>query len=235
MNMFLNKYLAHAGICSRRKAVELIKSGKITINHYPILEPNYLVKETDVIRYNKRVIKPEEKIYLLLNKPRGYVSTVSDERDRKTILDLVEKAFKEIRLYPIGRLDRDTTGLIILTNDGELSQLLAHPRYVVKKVYHVTLDRALNYEDMQKIKAGLTLEDGTISVDNIAYVPQKPHTHVRVTLHSGKNWIVRRIFKHLGYRVIGLDRINYAGLTIRNIPRGGWRRLTEQEVKKLKD
>ncbi len=232
--MILNKYLAHAGICSRRKAVELIKSGKVTINHFPILEPGYMVRETDVVRYNKRIVKPEEKIYILLNKPAGYISTVSDEHDRNTVLELLEKAHKDHRLYPIGRLDRDTTGLLIFTNDGDLAQKLAHPRYNVQKVYQVMLDQALRNEDMQKISNGLKLKDGEIAVDRIIYVPQKPHTHIRITLHSGKNRIVRRIFEHLGYKIITLDRIKYAGLSIRNVPRGGWRKLTEQEITKLK-
>ncbi|MCL4229671.1 rRNA pseudouridine synthase [Candidatus Dependentiae bacterium] len=232
--MILNKFLAQAGICSRRKAVELIKSGKVTVNHFPILEPGYMVRETDVVRYNKRVVKPEEKIYILLNKPTGYISTVSDEHDRNTVFELIEKAQRGHRLYPIGRLDRDTTGLLILTNDGDLAQQLAHPRYNVQKVYQVMLDQALRNEDMQKISAGLKLEDGKITVDHIVYIPKKPHTHIRVTLHSGKNRIVRRIFEHLGYQVIALDRIKYAGLTIRNLPRGGWRKLTEQEIIKLK-
>jgi 23S rRNA pseudouridine2605 synthase len=232
--MQLNKFLAHAGICSRRKAAELIKEGKVLVNGNPVLEPGYHVKHSDVVKFNNEIIRLEEKIYVLLNKPKGYITTVADERGRKTVIDLVQEASRGVRLYPVGRLDRDTTGLLVLTNDGELAQVLAHPRYEVQKVYHVTLDRVIGFKDLQQIREGLVLEDGPIEVDSVSYIPQNPRNRVRIELHSGKNRIVRRIFEHLGYHVEKLDRVNYAGFSVRDLPRGAWRYLTRQEVIQLK-
>lgn len=232
--MQLNKFLAHAGICSRRKAAELIKEGKVLVNGNPVLEPGYQVKHSDVVKFNNEIIRLEEKIYVLLNKPKGYITTVTDERGRKTVIDLVQEASRGVRLYPVGRLDRDTTGLLVLTNDGELAQVLAHPRYEVQKVYHVTLDRVIGFKDLQQIREGLVLEDGPIQVDSVSYIPQNLRNRVRIELHSGKNRIVRRIFEHLGYHVEKLDRVNYAGFSVRDLPRGAWRYLTRQEVMLLK-
>lgn len=196
----LSKFLAQSGVASRRKVVELIEQGHIRVNNKVIKEPGYKVSADDVITYNNKLIRAEEKIYLLLNKPTGYVTTVSDEKGRKTVMDILKRNFKQ-RLYPVGRLDYDTSGLLIITNDGDFAQQLAHPSYDVQKTYAVTLERWLSYEDLAQIKNGLTLHDGFIQVDAVSYMPPQARNHVKVTLHSGKNRIVRRIFSHLGYTV----------------------------------
>lgn len=228
--MQLNKYLAHAGVASRRQAAELVKSGKVMVNSQVTKEPGYQVKPTDMVQCQGAMIRPEEKVYILLNKPKGYITTVADERNRKTVMQLIESANLQERIYPVGRLDRDTTGALILTNDGDFAQQLSHPRYEVQKVYHVTVNDVLRSSTLHKIAEGLVLEDGKIEVDEISYIPENPRNRVRLRIHSGKNRIVRRIFEHLGYEVVKLDRINYAGLILKGLPRGAWRYLTKHEV-----
>ncbi len=228
----LSKYLAQAGVASRRKAVELIEEGAVAVNGKIVTEPGYKLKETDSVTCNGKLVRSEKRIYILLNKPRNYITTTADEKGRKTILDLLPASIKT-RLFPVGRLDRDTTGLLLITNDGHLAQLLAHPRYEVEKVYAATLDRLLRHEDLQVMKQGIHLKDGFIKVDDIRYVKDLPRNHVKVTLHSGKNRIVRRIFESFGYDVKRLDRLEYAGLTKKGLPVGGWRYLTDGEIKRL--
>ncbi len=232
--MQLNKYLAHAGIASRRQAAELVKTGKITVNGLVVKEPGYQVKPTDVVEFQGSVVRQEEKIYILMNKPKGYITTVADERNRKTVMQLLESAHFNERIYPVGRLDRDTTGALVLTNDGDFAQKLSHPKYEAQKVYHVTLDRVIKIAELQKIAQGLVLEDGPVDVDEISYIPDNPRSRVRIRLHSGRNRIVRRIFEHLGFEITKLDRVNYAGLTLKGLPRGAWRYLVKHEVAMLK-
>lgn len=230
----LNKYISNAGVCSRRQAVEYIKTGKVSVNGVVVTEPGYRVQPGDAVECNyERVVNKTKKVYILVNKPGDHVSTVSDEHGRRTVMDLVGEQINE-RLYPIGRLDRGTTGLIILTNDGELTQKLSHPSYGVQKLYVAVLDKLLALDDLKKIASSLELSDGKVQVDDIKYVPGKHKNHVEVLLHSGKNRIVRRIFEHFGYKVIKLDRVCYAGLTKQGLPVGKWRILTSQEVEQLK-
>ena len=230
----LNVYLSHAGVCSRRAADELIKAGEITINHAIVINPGYKVQEKDTVRYKKQVItQPQaESITIALNKPSGYVTTVSDDKGRTTILDLLGKELNEVRLYPIGRLDINTSGIILLTNDGDLAQKLAHPRYNAKKMYQVTLDKPLSDADFATIKKGLYLKDGKAKTDDIQ-VGFHAYT-VRITLHSGKNRIVRRIFETLNYTVKKLDRVSFAGIAKRGIRLGHYRALTKAEIESLK-
>jgi 23S rRNA pseudouridine2605 synthase len=230
--MPLNKYIAHCGICSRRDAVEFIKQGKVKVNGELANEPGLKINDGDAVTVAGKKIFPQRNLtYILLNKPKGFITTTEDDRGRKTVMDLVS-ASEAPRLYPIGRLDRNTTGLIILTNDGELAQKLSHPKYNIKKVYQVTLDKNLSKNDFEKILEGVTLEDGAIKVDALAMLEEK--NMVGLEIHSGKNRIVRRIFEHLGYVVEKLDRVMYAGLTKKNLPRGKWRLLTEREIILLK-
>ncbi|MBX7162505.1 MAG: rRNA pseudouridine synthase [Saprospiraceae bacterium] len=232
-SMRLNKYVAHCGICSRREAAELVKKGLILVNKQVELNPSYIVQSKDKIFYQGNLITPEEKkVYILINKPKNTVTTSKDEKNRKTVLDMVSNSVKE-RVYPVGRLDRNTTGLLLLTNDGELSQKLAHPSFQVKKIYHVVLHKNLSVPDFQKISEGLILEDGKAKVDGISYVDGKKN-EIGIEIHSGKNRIIRRIFEHLNYQVEKLDRVYYAGLTKKNLPRGKYRHLTSQEVINLK-
>ena len=232
--MRLNKYIAHSGVCSRRKAAELVKAGKIKVNGKVERNPAIEIKESDKVSYNGKILKPEaKKIYLLLNKPKNVVTTLSDEKGRRTVMDVIRNKVKE-RIYPVGRLDRATTGLLLLTNDGDLAKKLSHPSHKVKKYYHVVLDKEVSESDMNKIRQGLELEDGTAMVDAAAYIKDKGKTEVGLEVHIGKNRIVRRIFEHLGYKVIKLDRTYYAGLTKKDLPRGWSRHLTEQEVIMLK-
>lgn len=239
-SMRLNKFLAHAGIASRRKADELIAEGKVQVNGEVIKEMGYRVKATDKITYGERRITPEKKIYILINKPKDCITTTSDEKDRKTVLDLIRSAYAQIegakkpRLYPVGRLDRNTTGVLLITNDGELSQNLTHPSKEIKKIYHAVLDKALKPDDFDKIKHGVVLEDGIAEVTELAYINPKVRTEIGVEIHSGKNRIVRRIFESLGYDVVKLDRVYFGGLTKKDIPRGKWRFLEEEEVRRLK-
>lgn len=226
----LNRYIANAGICSRREADELIRTGVISVNGKTITEMGYKVKPDDIVKYNGETLRKERMVYVLLNKPKDYITTLDDPSGRKTVLELVQNAAKE-RLYPVGRLDRATTGVLLLTNDGELTKRLTHPRYGVKKTYHVTLDKSVKPSDIEKIMEGVELEDGMIKADDVAYVGDgQDRTQVGIELHSGRNRIVRRIFEHLGYKVEKLDRVSLAGLTKKDLPRGRWRHLTEREV-----
>lgn len=232
--MRLNKYVAKSGLCSRRQAAELVKNGQIQVNGKVVLEPYYEVQPDDRITYKGKPLQVEErKVYILLNKPKDVITTVHDERGRKTVLDLLQDKVRE-RVYPVGRLDRATTGLLVLTNDGDLAKKLAHPSHKVKKVYHVVLDRPVRPEDLEKISNGLQLEDGLALVDSIDYVKDAGKNEVGIELHIGKNRIVRRIFEHLGYQVRRLDRTYYAGLTKKDLPRGRYRFLTEREIIMLK-
>ncbi len=233
--MRLNKYVAHCGICSRRQAAEYIKAGLVTVNGRKEAAPGYQVQKGDEIRFKEELIKPEERlVYILLNKPRGYITTVKDERGRDTVLDLIDEKKVPERIFPVGRLDRDTTGLLLLTNDGKLAEKLAHPSFEVSKVYHVVLDKPVSDEDIERIRKGLTLEDGPAPVDGVSHVRGKSKNEVGIELHIGRNRIVRRIFEHLGYQVSRLDRVYYAGLTKKDLPRGFWRHLNEREVIMLK-
>ena len=232
--MRLNKYVALSGIASRRTAAEYIKNKEVTVNEVVVVEPGYRVQPSDVIKYKGAVISPvKELVYLLLNKPKNVITTVSDAQGRKTVLDLVENA-TDNRIYPVGRLDRDTTGLLILTNDGDLARKLSHPSNDVKKIYQVTLDRPVSVRDLEKIQVGLELEDGIAEVDAVGHIDGGKRNEVGIEIHIGKNRIVRRIFEHLGYEVEKLDRVYYAGLTKKDLPRGHYRKLTEKELIMLK-
>lgn len=228
----LNRYIANAGICSRRDADKLIEAGEIKVNNKVITEMGYQVKPTDIVKYGNRKLNREKPVYLLLNKPKDFLTTTEDPNDRKTVMELVKNA-TESRIYPVGRLDRNTTGLLLLTNDGELADKLTHPSNEIEKIYQAELDKPLTDEDFEKIKEGLTLEDGEIKVDDLAKVTPDGYV-IGVKIHSGKNRIVRRIFEHLGYEVTKLDRTTFAGLTKKDLPRGSWRFLTERELVKLK-
>ena len=232
--MPLNKYIAHGGICSRRDAAILVKEGKVTVNGTPATEPGMKINDGDVVKVNGKKVTPSRNfVYILLNKPKDYLTTLDDPQGRKTVIDLVKSATDE-RVYPIGRLDRNTSGVLLLTNDGDLAQTLAHPKFEVKKIYHVGLDKPLTKADFDKIMEGLQLEDGLAQVDSLAYADTKDKTQIGIEIHSGKNRIVRRIFEHLKYDVRTLDRVMYAGLTKKNVQRGKWRLLTEKEVRILK-
>ncbi len=232
--MPLNKFLAHAGIAARREAAEMIKKGLVKVNGVLITEPGHKVTAKDDIRVNnKKAFLAKNLVYILLNKPKDYITTTDDPQGRKTVLDIISKATRE-RVYPVGRLDRNTSGVLLLTNDGELAQKLTHPSNEVKKVYHVTLNRPLEKNDFDKILAGVALDDGPASVDVLAYADIKDKTQIGVEIHSGRNRIVRRIFESLGYDVKNLDRVVFAGLTKKNIERGKFRFLTEKEVRDLK-
>ena len=229
----LNKYIANSGICSRREADELITQGLVEVNGKVVTEMGYQVQKTDRVVFDGQSITPEKPVYVLLNKPKGYISTTKDEKARKTVMDLVANA-SPYRLFPVGRLDRQTTGLILLTNDGHLTKKLTHPSFGVKKIYHVTLDRKLSVEDLRTIADGIRLEEGVAEVDSISYIEGKPKNEVGIEIHIGWNRVVRRIFKKMGYEVEALDRVIFAGLTKKNIKRGHWRILTEMEVNNLK-
>lgn len=232
--MPLNKYIAHSGVCSRRDAVDLIKSGKVKVNGELILEPGHKVLVSDDVKVAGKKLNPvRDFVYILLNKPKDYITTTDDPQERKTVLDLLQNA-PPARIYPVGRLDRNTSGVLLLTNDGDLSQQLTHPSNEVKKVYAVTLDKPLTRNHFEEILRGVELEDGPASVDMLAYTDAKDHTQIGVELHSGRNRIVRRIFEHLGYDVKALDRVTFAGLTKKNVNRGKWRLLTDREVRDLK-
>ena len=232
--MPLNKYLAHCGICSRRDAVELINAGMVKVNGVVATEPGYKVKESDEVFYNgKKLFVTRNLVYILLNKPKDYITTTDDPQGRKTVLQLIKQATTE-RVYPIGRLDRNTSGVLLLTNDGDLTQKLSHPSYEIKKIYEVKLDKPLVKADFDKILKGLKLEDGEIQIDSLAYADSKDKSIIGIELHSGRNRIVRRIFEHLGYDVKGLDRVMYANLTKKNVERSKWRYLSEKEIRLLK-
>jgi len=230
----LNKFVASSGVCSRRKAAELVKAGKIKVNGEVKLEPFYLVQDFDKVEYNGRILQQEsKKVYLLMNKPKNTITTLSDEKGRKTVMDLIKQDIPE-RLFPVGRLDFPTTGLLLITNDGDLAKKLAHPSHKVKKFYEVHLDKDINPQDLNKIRAGLELEDGLAPVLGVDYVRGKTKRDVGIEIHIGRNRIVRRIFAHLGYTVEKLDRTYYAGLTKKDLPRGRYRHLSKQEVIMLK-
>jgi 23S rRNA pseudouridine2605 synthase len=229
----LNRFIAASGICSRREADQLISAGLVTVNGKNITELGTRVNPGDDVRYNGKRIRNERKVYLLLNKPRDYVTTTDDPKERKTVMRLVEKACSE-RIYPVGRLDRQTTGVLLFTNDGDLAKRLTHPSYNKKKIYHVFLDRGMSAGDLRKLAEGITLEDGFIQPDAISYVSDEHRKEVGLEIHSGRNRVVRRMFEHMGYRVTKLDRVYFAGLTKKNLPRGKWRFLTDTEVNRLK-
>ena len=229
----LNKFLANSGVCSRREADEFIQKGEIKVNGEVVTELGTKITRNDVVTHNDKVVLPEHKIYVLLNKPKDCVTTSDDPQGRLTVMDIVRNACTE-RIYPVGRLDRNTTGVLLLTNDGDLASKLTHPKFVKKKIYHVWLDRDVTEEDMQRIADGIELEDGPIHADAISYATETDRNQVGIEIHSGRNRIVRRIFESLGYRVVKLDRVYFAGLTKKNLPRGRWRYLTQQEVNFLK-
>jgi len=230
----LNKYISHSGICSRRDAAELVKAGKVIVDGKLITEPGFKVTSDQEVKVNgKKIALQKNLVYILLNKPKDFITTTTDPQGRHTVLELIKHATNE-RVYPVGRLDRNTTGVLLLTNDGELTQKLSHPSYEIKKVYEVRLDRPLLKKDFEAILKGVQLEDGMISPDALAYADAKDKAIIGVEIHSGKNRIVRRIFEHLGYDVRNLDRVMYANLTKKNVERGKWRFLTEKEVRLLK-
>ncbi|MEP7081276.1 MAG: pseudouridine synthase [Ginsengibacter sp.] len=232
--MPLNKFLAHCGITSRREAVSLIIAGKVTVNKNLITQPAFKVNEKDDVFYNgKKISITKNLVYILLNKPKDYITTTNDPQNRKTVLQLT-KAATDKRVYPVGRLDRNTSGVLLLTNDGDLTQKLTHPSYNIKKIYEVHLDKPLTKKDFDKILNGITLEDGEIHADALAYADAKDKSVIGIELHSGRNRIVRRIFESLGYDVKGLDRVMYANLTKKNVERGKWRYLSEKEIRQLK-
>ncbi len=229
----LNKFLANAGICSRREADEFIQAGVVTVNGKVVTELGTKVLRTDEVKFHDQPVKMEKKVYVLLNKPKDTVTTSDDPQQRKTVMDLVKNACPE-RIYPVGRLDRNTTGVLLLTNDGDLASKLTHPKFLKKKIYHVFLDKNVAASDMQQIATGITLDDGEVHADAIEYASPTDKSQVGIEIHSGKNRIVRRIFESLGYRVVKLDRVQFAGLTKKNLRRGDWRFLTEKEVDMLR-
>ncbi|MHB1177532.1 MAG: pseudouridine synthase [Daejeonella sp.] len=230
----LNRFIANAGICSRRKADELIAAGVVSVNGEPITELGYKVDPAkDSVRYNGEALKREKMVYVLLNKPKDYITTTEDPQERKTVMSLVEKASKE-RIYPVGRLDRNTTGLLLMTNDGDLADKLSHPKNNITKLYNIELNKSLSQGDLNKISFGLELEDGLIKPDQVSYVAGGSKKEVGIQIHSGKNRIVRRIFESLGYEVVKLDRVVYSNLTKKDLPRGRWRYLEEKEIIQLK-
>ncbi len=229
----LNKYIANSGICSRREADEYISAGLVSVNGKSINKLGFKVSVNDTVKFNDKKLTPEKKIYVLLNKPENYISTLDDPHATKKVIDLVRKACKE-RIYPVGRLDKKTTGVLLFTNDGELTKKLTHPRYNVKKIYYVFLDKTLKKNDITNILSGIELEDGHIKADVLSYVDANDETQVSIEIHSGRKRIVRRIFEHFGYKIYKLDRVYFAGLTKKNLTCGKWRYLTEKEVNLLK-
>ena len=229
----LNKFLANAGVCSRREADDFIQAGVVTVNGEVVKELGTKVLRTDTVKFHDQPVTMEKKVYVLLNKPKDTVTTSDDPQNRKTVMELVKDACPE-RIYPVGRLDRNTTGVLLLTNDGELASKLTHPRFLKKKIYHVTLDKNVTAHDLHQIAEGITLEDGDIKADAIDYAHETDKSQVGIEIHSGRNRIVRRIFESLGYRVTKLDRVQFAGLTKKNVRRGDWRFLTEKEVEMLR-
>jgi 23S rRNA pseudouridine2605 synthase len=231
-HMPLNKFIAHCGMSSRRDAAELVKLGNVKVNNETITEPGYKVSSKDEVKINgKKITLAKNLIYILLNKPKDYITTTDDPQNRKTVLSLIR--IKD-RVYPVGRLDRNTSGVLLLTNDGDLSQKLTHPSFEVKKVYHVSLDRPLEKRDFEKVLKGVDLEDGPATVDVLAYADSRDRKQLGIEIHSGRNRIVRRIFEHLGYEVKNLDRVMFAGLTKKKVERGKWRFLSEKEIRSLK-
>ena len=232
--MPLNKFISHAGVSGRREAAEIVKKGIVKVNGKIITEPGHKISPNDEVSVNgKKIFLSKNLVYILLNKPKDFITTTEDPQGRKTVLDLIRRATTE-RVYPVGRLDRNTSGVLLFTNDGELSQKLTHPSNEIKKIYAVTLDRPLDKKDFDKILSGIVLEDGPASVDKLAYTDAQDKKQLGVEIHSGRNRIVRRIFEHLGYDVKGLDRVMFGGLTKKNVERGKWRFLNEKEVRELK-
>jgi 23S rRNA pseudouridine2605 synthase len=230
----LNKYIANAGICSRREADKLIIAGAVSVNGVIVITLGARVNPGDKVQYGEQTLTGERKLYVLLNKPKNYITTMDDPQDRKTVMALVRNACRE-RIFPVGRLDRSTTGLLLLTNDGDMAKKLTHPSSRIRKVYHVTLDKALSRTDMQQIAEGIELEDGLIQVDAVAYVGNgDDKKQIGLEIHSGKNRIVRRIFESLQYQVVKLDRVVFAGLTKKDVPRGQWRFLNIKEINYMK-
>ncbi len=232
--MPLNKYVAHSGISGRREAADLVRSGEVTVNGAVVTEPGTKISDGDEVKVKGKRINPTKNlVYILLNKPKDYITTTDDPQGRRTVLDLLRNATNE-RVYPIGRLDRNTSGVLLFTNDGELAQILSHPKHEIKKIYEVKLDKDLTKNDFEKLLNGITLEDGFIAPDALAYADTDDRSIIGIEIHSGRNRIVRRIFEKLGYDVRGLDRVMYAGLTKKNVQRGKWRLLAEKEVRILK-
>lgn len=229
----LNRYLANAGVCSRREADTFIQAGVVKVNGVVVTELGSKVKRSDEVMFHDQTISMEKKVYVLLNKPKDYVTTSDDPQNRKTVMDLVKNACRE-RIYPVGRLDRSTTGVLLFTNDGDLATKLTHPQYLKKKIYHVYCDKNVTAADIRQIAEGIMLEDGEIHADAIDYAHETDKKQVGIEIHSGRNRIVRRIFEHLGYKVVKLDRVYFAGLTKKNVKRGDWRFLTQDEVNMLK-
>lgn len=225
----LNRFISNSGICSRREADTYIEHGSVTVNGKLVTEMGYKVQSGDEVRFDGTLISPEEKQYVLLNKPKNYITTMDDDRGRKTVMDLVGNATKE-RIYPVGRLDRMTTGLLLFTNDGELAKKLTHPKHNVRKLYHASLDRKLELKDLDKLRGDVIIEGRKVFIDAVSYVEGQNKTEIGIEIHSGRNRIVRKIFEHVGYKVVKLDRVIFAGLTKKNLPRGRWRELTKQEV-----
>lgn len=232
-SMRLNRVLSTAGIASRRDADALIKAGLVSVNGKVVTELGTKVFETDDVRYNGQRIRAERKVYIVMNKPKGFITTVEDEKARKTVMELLAGKVSE-RVYPVGRLDRGTTGVLMFTNDGDLAKKLTHPSHGARKIYQVTLDKPLTAAHLRDIKAGIELEDGLVPVDEVSFIEDKPKVNIGIELHVGRNRIVRRLFEHLGYEVVKLDRVNFAGLTKKNLERGHWRYLTVQELNYLK-
>ncbi len=229
----LNRFIANAGVCSRRDADTLISKGEISVNGKVVTEMGFTVSMKDDVRYNGKKLNAEEKVYVLLNKPKDYVTTVEDKHAKHTVMELIKDASPN-RIYPVGRLDKQTTGLLLLTNDGDLTKTLTHPKYRAKKIYHVFLDKPVFASHLDQLAQGITLEDGPIHADAISFADKDDKTQVGIEIHSGRNRIVRRMFEHLGYKVVKLDRVFFAGLTKKNVPRGKWRYLTAKEVTQLK-
>lgn len=228
----LNKFISNSGICSRREADTYIEHGSVSVNGKLVTEMGYKVQPTDEVRFDGTLISMEQKRYVLLNKPKNYITTMEDDRGRKTVMELVGNATKE-RIYPVGRLDRNTTGLLLFTNDGELAKKLTHPKHNVRKLYHASLDKKLSIADLEKLRGDVIIEGRKVFIDAVSYVEGERKTEVGIEIHSGRNRIVRKIFEHFGYTVIKLDRVIFAGLTKKNLPRGRWRELTQQEINTL--
>ena len=228
----LNKYIANAGICSRREADTFIEHGSVTINGKLITEMGFRVSPNDEVRFDGILLSIEKKRYILLNKPKNFITTMEDDRARKTVMDIVGNATSE-RIYPVGRLDRNTTGLLLFTNDGELAKKLTHPKHNVRKLYHATLDRKLALTDLEKLRGDVIIEGKKVFIDAVSYVEGKKKNEIGIEIHSGRNRIVRKIFEHFDYNVTKLDRVLFAGLTKKNLPRGRWRELTKQELNSL--
>ncbi|MCU4177157.1 pseudouridine synthase [Carboxylicivirga sp. N1Y90] len=231
--MRLNRFVANAGVCSRRDADELIAKGEISVNGKVVTQMGTIVSFKDNIQYKGKRLNAEEKIYVLLNKPKDFVTTLEDKHAKHTVMDLVREACTQ-RIYPVGRLDKQTTGLLLLTNDGDLTKVLTHPKHQAKKIYHVFLDKPVFASHIDQLAKGITLEDGPVHADAISFVEKEDKTQVGIEIHSGRNRIVRRMFEHLGYKVMKLDRVYFAGLTKKNIPRGKWRYLSAKEITRLK-